>query len=207
MYLGIDVHKWYAQVAVIDEAGEIVEEVRVENANLDEFAQQYAGAEAAIEATSNYYHIHDALSEHLDVAVAHPKELNLIADTDKKADRVDAKELARMVRLDSVPESYVPSDEIREARALVRGRQKLVENRTEYANKVHGLLSDHGITEDVKPLTIKGREFLRELSVPTPWDTLLESYLKVIETFTDEIDDLETTIEEWLGLWRRPSSS
>jgi len=34
MYLGIDVHKRYAQVAVMDEAGEIVEEVRVENANL-----------------------------------------------------------------------------------------------------------------------------------------------------------------------------
>jgi transposase len=199
MYLGIDIHKRYAQVAVMNEAGTIDEEVRVENANLGEFAQQYAGAEAAIEATSNYYHIHDALSEHLDVSVAHPKELNLIADTDKKTDRVDAKELARMVRLNSVPESYVPSDEIREARALVRGRQKLVENRTEYANKVHGLLSDHGITEDVKPLTIKGREFLRELSVPTPWDTLLESYLEVIETLTDEIDDLETTIEECAG--------
>jgi hypothetical protein len=49
-----------------------------------------------------------------------------------------------MVRLNSVPESYVPTDEIREARALVRGRQSLVEHRTEYANKIHGLLSDHG---------------------------------------------------------------
>ena len=125
MYLGIDIHKRYAQVAVMNEAGEIVEEVRVENANLDEFAQRYAGADAAIEATSNYYHIHDTLSEYLDVAVAHPKELNLIADTDKKTDRVDAKELARMVRLNSVPKSYVPTDEIREARALVRGRQKV----------------------------------------------------------------------------------
>ena len=199
MYLGIDIHKRYAQVAVMDEAGEIVEAVRVENANLDEFAQQYAGAEATIEATSNYYHIHDTLSEYLDVAVAHPKELNLIADTDKKTDRVDAKELARMVRLNSVPESYVPTDEIREARALVRGRQKLVENRTEYANKIHGLLSDHGITEDVKPLTGKGREFLRELSLPTPWDTLLESYLEMIETLTDEIRHLEVKIEECAG--------
>jgi len=93
----------------MDEAGEIVEEVRVENANLDDLAQRYAGAQAAIEATSNYYHIHDTLSEHLDVTVAHPKELNQIADTDKKTDRVDAKELARMVRLNSVPESYVPT--------------------------------------------------------------------------------------------------
>ena len=199
MYLGIDVHKRYAQVAVMDETGEIVEEVRVENANLDDLAQRYAGADAAIEATSNYYHIHDTLSEHLDVTVAHPKELNQIADSDKKTDRVDAKELARMVRLNSVPESYVPTDKIREARALVRGRQTLVENRTKYANKIHGLLSDHGITEDVKPLSVEGREFLRELSLPTPWDALLASYLEVVETLTEEIQKLEKTIEERAG--------
>jgi transposase len=183
----------------MDEAGEIVEEVRVENANLDDLAQRYAGAEAALEATSNYYHIHDTLSEHLDVTVAHPKELNQIADTDKKTDRVDAKELARMVRLSAVPESYVPTDQVREARALVRGRQTLVENRTKYANKIHGLLSDHGITEDVKPLNKEGREFLRELSLPTPWDSLLESYIELIETLTEEIRNLEETIEERAG--------
>ena len=199
MYLGIDVHKRDAQVAVMDEAGKIVEEVRFENANLDELAQRYAGAQAAIEATSNYYHIHDTLSEHLDVTVAHPKELNQIANSDKKTDRVDAKELARMVRLNSVPESYVPTDEIREARALVRGRQTLVEDRTKYANKVHGLLSDHGITEDVKPLSVKGREFLRELSLPTPWNSLLESYLEVIETLTEEIHKLDEAIEQRAG--------
>ena len=199
MYLGIDVHKRYAQVAVMDEAGKIVEEVRVENENLDDLAQRYAGAQAALEATSNYYHIHDTLSEHLDVAVAHPQELTQIADTDKKTDRVDAKELARMVRLNAVPESYVPTDEIREARALVRGRQTLVEDRSKYANKIHGLLSDQGITEDVKPLNVKGREFLQELSLPMPWDTLLKSYLDVIERLTEEIQELDETIEERAG--------
>jgi len=199
MYLGIDIHKQQAQVAVMDESGEIVEEVRIQNANLDNLAQRYAGAEAAIEATTNYYHIHDTLSEHLDVTVAHPGKLTLIANTDKKTDRVDAKELARMVRLDSVPESYVPTDEIREARALVRGRQKLVETRTEYANKVHGLLTDHGITRDIKPLSVSGRESLRELSLPKPWSTMLLSYLEMIETLTEEIDRLEAEIEEQAG--------
>ena len=170
-----------------------------DDANLDDLAQRYAGAQAVLEATSNYYHIHDTLSEHLDVTVAHPKKINQIADTDKKTDRVDAKELARMLRLNSVPESYVPSEEVREARALVRGRQTLVENRTKYANKVHGLLSDHGITEDVKPLSVEGREFLRELSIPTPWDELLDSYLDLIESLTEEIQKLEETIEERAG--------
>jgi len=32
MFLGIDIHKRYAQAAVMDEAGEIVEEVRVQPA-------------------------------------------------------------------------------------------------------------------------------------------------------------------------------
>jgi transposase len=199
MYIGIDVHKRNAQVAVMDDAGEIVEEVRVENANLDDLAQRYAGAEAVIEATSNYYHIHDLLSEHLDVTVAHPQKLSLIADSDKKTDRVDAKELARLLRLNSVPESYVPTEEIRQARALVRGRHSMVETRTEYANKIHGLLSDQGIIEEVKPLSVEGREFLRELSLPTPWDALLESHLTMIETLTQEINRLEATIQEVAG--------
>jgi transposase len=196
MYLGVDVHKRHAQVAVINEAGDLVEEARVENAGLGEFARRYAGAEAALEATSNYYHIHDTLSEHLDVTVAHPKELSLIAESDTKTDRIDARKLAQMVRLNAVPESYVPSEHIREARALVRGRQTLVENRTEYVNKVHELLSDQGITENVRPLTEAGRESLRELSLPEPFETLLESYLDVIESLTAEIDQLDAAIEE-----------
>ncbi|WP_317175808.1 IS110 family transposase [Halomontanus rarus] len=199
MYLGIDIHKRNAQVAVLDDAGEIVEEVRVKNANLGELAQRYTGAKAAIEATSNYYHIYDALSEHLEVTVASPSKVRLIAESDKKTDRVDATTLARLLRLNSLPESYVPTDEIRECRALVRGRQKLVENRTEYANKIHELLSDQGLTRNVKPLSVTGRESLRELSLPTPWNELLTTYLNLVETFTDEISRLETAIEDRAG--------
>jgi len=103
MYLGIDLHKQNAQVAVRNDTGDVVDEVRVRNTNLDEFAQQYAGSEAVLEATSNYYHVYDTLSEYLDVTVAHPGKLKLIANADTKTDRVDAKELSRIRRLNSVP--------------------------------------------------------------------------------------------------------
>ena len=63
-YLGIDVHKHESQVAVLDDDGEIDREIRVENANLDEIAEEYAGAKAVIEATSNYYTIYDTLDEY-----------------------------------------------------------------------------------------------------------------------------------------------
>lgn len=102
-------YKRYEQVAVMDGGGEIVEEVCVKNANLDDFARRYAGAQATLEATINYYHIHDTLSEHLDVTVAHPQELTQIADTDKITDRVDAKELARRVRCKLSPRKLRPN--------------------------------------------------------------------------------------------------
>jgi transposase len=196
MYLGIDLHKSSAQVAVMNEAGEIEAERRVSTDKLGEIAEEYAGSEAVIEATSNYYHVYEVLSEHLDVQVANPNKLQTIATSDKKTDRVDAKQLARLLRLDSVPESYVPSEQIRECRALVRGRTKLVQVRTEMVNKIHGLLTDQGITEAIKPLSVEGREVLADLSLPTPWEELLESYLEIIDTLSEEIDRLDDLIEE-----------
>jgi transposase len=89
--LGIDVHKHESQVAVIDEDSEIVEEVRVKNANLDEIAQKYAGSKAVIEATGNYFTIYDTLDEFLDVIVAHPAKTKAIGAAKVKNDRLDAK--------------------------------------------------------------------------------------------------------------------
>jgi transposase len=71
-YLGIDVHKHDSYIAVLEQNAEIVEEVRVEHANLDKFAEQYAGSKAVIEAPGNYFTIYDTLNEHLDVVVTDP---------------------------------------------------------------------------------------------------------------------------------------
>lgn len=196
MFLGIDIHKREAQVAVRNDDGDVIEQVRIKNTDLEEIAQRYAGGEALLEATTNYFYIYDMLSEYLDVSVGHPPKLKAIAQTDKKTDRIDAKELSRLLWLGSVPESYVPTDEIRECRALVRGRISLQEERTSFANKIYSVLLDNGITRRVKPLSVKGREFLAELSLPAPWDGLLSSYLSVIDTLTEEIDQLDERIEE-----------
>lgn len=38
-----------------------------------------------------------------------------------------------------IAQSYVPPEELRERRALVRGRKRLVEKRTDFKNEVHAL--------------------------------------------------------------------
>jgi hypothetical protein len=93
-YVGIDVHKRDSQVAVLDEAGEVVEEHRLENDQFDEFAEAYVGSKAALEATGNYCSIYDSLDEHLDVQVADPRQTKAIGTAEVKNDRLDAKLLA-----------------------------------------------------------------------------------------------------------------
>ena len=196
--LGIDLHKRESQVAVLPDeptADEPLEEVRVSNANLDKIAARYEGSEAVLEATSNYYTIYDRLSEYLDVTVANPLELSWIAESSQKTDEIDAEKLAELQRADIVPESYVPPEEIRSLRALTRGREHLVEERTKWKNEVHALLDQHGVEYDKKLFTDSGREFLAELTLADPGDILLETYLDTIDELTEKIESLRTEIE------------
>lgn len=65
-YIGIDGHERQAQVAVLDDGGTAVEEIRVANAYLDEIAGKYAESRPAIEAGNNYFTIYDRSDKELD---------------------------------------------------------------------------------------------------------------------------------------------
>ena len=140
MNLGIDTHTRYAQVAVVDDDGNLQNELRVPNDQLEQLAEQYAGSDAVIEASGNYRPIYEVLNEHLTVTLANPSKNRLIADATVKTDRLDAKRLAHMLRSGMLAESYVPTDEIRELRDLVRTRKGLVDERTAEKNRVRAVL-------------------------------------------------------------------
>jgi len=196
--LGIDLHKDESHVVVLDDNDEIADEVRVQNANLEEIARQYAGSKAAIEATSNYYTVYDTLDEHLDIVVADPNQTKALGVVEAKNDRLDAKLLAQLRSAGMIAESYVPSKELRERRALVRGRKQLVEKRTDFKNQVHAVLEQQGISYDWNPFTQKGREILADEDLPlnTISRTLIWSYLEVIDTLDEQIEQLEDVIQE-----------
>ena len=195
-YVGIDVHKTEAQVAVLDDEGQIEEEVRVANADLDEIAQRYAGNEAALEAGSNYFTIVDTLSEHLDVTLANPAQADWLDEQTQKNDRKDAKNLARYLRMGEVPESYVPPTEFREYRALARGRKKFVDKRSDFKNEVNALLDQAGITHEGSLWSNEGREFLAELTLDEPSQLMLDHWLEAIDEFTEKIKRIQRKIEE-----------
>ena len=105
-----------------------------------------------------------------------------------KTDRVDAKQLALMLRADMLAESYVPSDEIRELRDLVRTRKALVEERTAEKNRVQAVLARTDNTYESELFGPNGREFLAELSLSKVNRKIVEAHLSVIDEYDAQIE-------------------
>jgi transposase len=134
--------------------------------------------------------------EHLDVTVANPSKNRVIADAIVKTDRLDAKRLAHLLHAGWIAESYVPEDEIRELRDLVRARKSLVEERTAEKNRVRAVLKRTNNTYNSELFGPTGREFLAELSVSGPDRTIIEAHLAVIDALDEQIEVLEEQIEQ-----------
>jgi len=204
-YIGMDVHDRYCQVAILDDDTTEPEErrIRTERAELEEFAREHQGAQAAIEATRNYWFVYDCLEPELDVSVANPHKTGLIGDQKVKSDRLDAKRLAVLLRVDALLTSYIPPDEFREARKLVRRRKALVDDRTAAKNRVRSALADRGVTYDGDLFGQKGREFLADEELPlSPADRhIIEADLAVIETLDEQIERLQREIDEIAATW------
>jgi len=196
MFLGIDLHDHEAQVAVVDDDGNLQTEIRLPTNRLDELAEEYAGSQAAIEASTHYRSAYEMLDEHLDVTVANPSQNRVIADATVKTDRLDAKRLAHLLHNGWLAESYVPEDEIRDLRDLVRARKSLVEEQTAEKNRVRAVLKRTNNTYDSELFGPNGREFLAELSLSSPDRTIVEAHLAVIDELAEQIEVLEEQIEQ-----------
>jgi len=194
----LDVHKNYSYAAVVDELGEIKEEVRIENTkeSLEQFASKYKGAKAVIEATNNYRFIYDILEKYMNVKLAHPYKTRAIAEARIKNDKLDAKMLAHLLRANLIAESYVPPKEVRELRDLTRTRKALIEDRNRLKNRVHAILSRNGIIDYPNPFTKKGREYLEDLDLPEIDREILNSYLSIIDGINEEIKKIDRIIQE-----------
>jgi transposase len=92
--------------------------------------------------------------------VANPSQTRVISDATVKTDRLDAKRLAHLLHAGWVAESYVPADEIRELRDLVRARKSLVEEQTAEKNRVRAVLKRTNNPYDSELFGPTGREFL-----------------------------------------------
>ncbi len=79
------------------------------------------------------------------VHLADRSKLSLIFMTAKKNDKEDSYKLAKLLRLKEIPEAHLTSRESDDLRSLVRYRKSLGEEMNMLKNRVHAILTRHGI--------------------------------------------------------------
>jgi len=151
--VGIDAHHRYYAVCILDDRGRTVKELSVRG-GVEDLARTLVGQLAdagvpiqiAFEASTGYGLLYDTLGPLATrIVVAHPGRLRLIFRAKRKTDRIDAHKIATLLLLDQLPAVHVPSMDVREWRALIEHRRRLVEKRVRAKNTLRALLRTHGV--------------------------------------------------------------
>lgn len=197
MFVGMDVHKNYLQVAVLDERGKILNNSRVDNnlIKVNEFFDTLHpgnNTKVVMESSGMWYNIYKILREkNLDVRLSNPTKTRAIASAKIKTDKLDAVKLADLLRGGYIAECYIPTRETMDLRELVRHRAALVRMRTKLKNKIHSIIAMNGTSISYAGTTFtKGHiEKLKELN-----DYRINGYLRIIEPLNDEINAVSKKI-------------
>jgi transposase len=171
LHSGIDKHKDNCFIVTVNDQGTIVREARVKNtvAALTAYFQSFGKEEhrAVVESTTGWYWLDDLLTSlGIELILAHAKYLKAIAYAKVKTDKVDARTMAQLLRMDYIPRAHKIRPELREVRDLTRARLRLVYKRTDCYNSVHRIGEkyncDHLIDADTQTIPEELPEGARE---------------------------------------------
>jgi len=186
---GLDVHKESVYATVMSYGGEVIERRKLSGKDeVVSFLDRYPVDKVAMESSTSIVPVYRALrGRGYNVLVSHPKKTRLIAESRIKTDRVDSWAVTELARLDALPLSYVPPDDIAALREKVRRRAFLVRMRAKLKVKIKSHLTINGVTPPSRYglFTKKGLEWLHSLQ-----SDAIESYLPVLSTLTVQIEKL-----------------
>lgn len=148
-YCGIDLHATNCFLCVIDDKDNILLKEKVKNDlgailyALESFSPK---PPVVVEATINWYWLVDGLQEAgFDVKLAHTMALYMITGAKVKTDRRDAFSLAKLLRLDAIPEAYIYPKDKRPIRDLLRKRKQVVSLRANAYGALRRVLLQSGV--------------------------------------------------------------
>jgi transposase len=194
-YIGLDVHKQYSVACKLnDETGEI-KHSRLNNSRTD-FEALFSGSASprvVLEAGRSSYMVYDTIEDLVsDIQMANPSQVKAIAWAAVKTDKVDAETLAKLLKADIIPTSYIRSRPNRAILYQLRQRMFFVKLRGMVKNRIHALLDRQ--SEEVRSSKPKvsdlfgklGRSWLDDLKLPGTESRLLKEMLSLLDFLVEQ---------------------
>ena len=198
-YIGLDVYKHYITVGGMNAEQEIIlrpRDVAMERFKIWVESNLRKSDEVVLEATTNTWDVYDTITSLVKrVVVAHPAEVKQIANSRVKTDNQDVIRLVRLLIADIVPEVWVPPVEVRELRAMISYRWRLVKMSTAIQNRMHSLLHRHNIQAPPgKVDTGENREWWEQLKLSELENLRLKQEIQTLRLIRENIVEVEMAL-------------
>lgn len=200
-FVGLDVHKRSVMVGAVDAHQQVV--LRPYRLSWDELAlwqQRHLHPTDAVvlEATTNAWHLYDQLVPCVaSVTIANPLLIKWIGSANIKTDGHDTLKLARLLAAGMIPAVWVPPEPVRQLRALMSHRRRLIRQRTQARNRLHSVLHRHNLTPpEGEPFAAAQREWWEHLAVEPLEKLLVTQDLQRL----DSVEPLVAQVEQQLCL-------
>jgi transposase len=160
-FIGLDIHKHYLVAAGVNAQKEVVFGPHtVQLSRLEEWVQKHLHPSDALvmEMSTNSFQLYDELVPLVhSVILVHPPHVALIVKAQVKTDKKAALTLAQLHAAGLLKGIWVPPTEIRELRAMLAHRTKMVRLSTQAKNRLHALLQRKHILPPEGDLFIEDR--------------------------------------------------
>jgi transposase len=204
-YCGIDLAGVSSYVYVTDArgtkltAGEVATHKAAFERRLKRFVR--GGLSIAIEAGNQTAWVYEALVEMgAKVTVVNPTKVKLIAESRRKTDKIDAKILCELLRIDALPTPvHMPGREARALRGLLVARRQLVSARTKLCNVVRGMLRQEGVRLPARALSSFAgwRRLLGQGFEQPHLCMIMAAYADSFVALTDSIHEMDAQLAEY----------
>src|SRR5712675_922722 len=196
--IGLDLGDRSSFYCVLNGGGEVILETKVTTSPeaMREIFGQMPRSRVALETGTHSPWVSRLLSElgH-EAIVARARSVRLIGESRRKDDRIDARTLARLVRID--PELLCPvkhrSAEAQADLTVIRARAALVRTRTMLVNVARGLTKSYG--ERLRGCNARGMKPKAAQDLSPELKTALEPMMREIESVSERICEYDHLLE------------
>lgn len=199
-YAGIDLHRNYSHVTIMDKQGYIQSQARYENREDGLIPALLAckyPVEAVVESTYGWYWLGDKLEgAKINYFLAHPQKVKAI-NGKVKTDERDSKILADLLRCNLLPMSYIPSKDERSIKELLRFRFRLVENLSSVKRRLRDILAKQNLICEYSDIIGKSaKEWFNKQEFKYPYNTEALTLLKQADQLKEHIRQYDTKVEK-----------
>lgn len=200
-HAGIDLHKKYSYITVVDDDNQIILQDKFKNDKMvlqNALLQLNNPIRAVVEATFNSYWLVNVLKDvNINSVVTHPTKLKAIASSKIKTDKIDSTILAKLLRHNMLPLSYIPSKQEQILKDIVRLRLDLVNQRSRLKTKLKFILLRNCIFELPYRDTFcqRGQKWLLSLDLLRHEKESIQNLLNLINEFSVQIGKFDKDIK------------